>query len=248
MKIRKLSIIAIMPFLAITSHAQVKFGLTPYEENVLTAAEPYVNDPQFASSGIDTDSSLKKRKCEEGNFFKMGFNRAFNGKKREKGLKKVKKKCKKVDVVVDETAFFAGYDKGLLGRCSFVYGFAHGRNGTNIEWTKCNSGNFEHYNRGYEIGQGQAPVLRQHSSSKSRVTFLEDKIVLLEYDMNNGTDTAEIGDAKKTDYLVKWNRELKNARATVIKLEARHPEVFNTTDVIAENLHFVPYNWKDSPK
>jgi len=248
MNIRTLSIILTLPLLASTSFAQApSVGLTQYEKDVYAASEAYVNDPQWAGVALDTSHSLKKKKCVEGHFFKMGFNRAYNSKKREKGLKKIKKKCKKVDVIVDETAYFAGYDKGQLARCGFAYGLRHGRGGNDLSWTICSSSNLENFHKGYEIGQDQAPILNQRNAKKQRVTHLEDKIVLLEYDMNNGTDTAEIGDGKKTDYLVRWNRELKNARATVIKLEARNPEVFDTSELREKNAHFQPKHWKDVP-
>lgn len=246
--VKKICVLAALPMMAAAGTAEADMSnLTNYEADVYAAAESYVNDPQWADGELDTSYSLKKKKCEEGNFFKMGFNRSFNSKKREKGLEKVHKKCKKVDVKVDEVAYFAGYDKGQLARCSFRYGFFFARGGKDTQWTICNSEELVNFRAGYEVGQTHAPVLKQYKQKEQQVIELEDRIVLLEFDMNNGTDTAEIGDGKKTDYLKMWNRDLNNARASVLQYEARNPEVFDTAQILEDNEHFRPKHWRDQP-
>ena len=177
----------------------------------------------------------------------MGFNRSFNEKKRDKGLKKIQKKCKKADVVVDEDAFHAGYDKGLLARCTFSYGLSLGRRSMDPSWTKCDSEDLENFNNGYDIGRSQANVLGSHRAKIERVSELEDKLVLLEFDIKNGTDTAEVGTGDKLAFLKQWNREIKDARRKATELEAKYPDVFDTSQIELDNVHFTPRHWRDQP-
>jgi len=247
-KLHTIGIFSTLLFFTPTAFAQMSnVPMTDLEEDVYATAETYVNDPQWKSSGNDTSSKIKEEKCLEGNFFKMGFNRAYNEKKRDKGLKKIQKKCKKADVVVDETAYHAGYDKGLLAKCTFSYGLNLGRRSMDPSWTKCDSDDLDHFNNGYDIGKSQSSVLSTHRAKTERVTHLEDKLVLLEFDIKNGTDTAEVGTGDKLDFLKKWNRELNDARRKATELEAKYPDVFDPSQIKLDNMHFSPRHWKDQP-
>lgn len=176
----------------------------------------------------------------------MGFNRAFSGRKRERGLEKIQKKCKKVDVVVDETAYFAGYDKGRLTYCSFSQGLSYGRRGTYPGHTICAPKTLKNFYKGFDIGSAQRSVLNEHEAAEERLEFRVKRLRALRYDIDNGTNTAELT-GSKIDWLKKWEAEEKSLRRKLLSLEKTNPDVFNPKPVLEANKHFVPRHWRDQP-
>ena len=211
---------------------------------IIADAKIYTSDPKWANSDNSTNWAIKKKYCKEGNFFKMGFNRALNGRKRERGLEKITKKCSKAGVVVDETAYFAGWDKGSLSYCTFSQGLSNGRISNNSEAGICGPKNFLQYHKGWEIGNEQYYVLSRHTRHKEEAAEWKAKIVTLENDIEYGTTEAGVT-KDKLETLGRWKNALKSQRKEMLTLEQNNPDTFDRSQLIADNKLPWASNWRE---
>ncbi|TDH38902.1 DUF2799 domain-containing protein [Pseudohoeflea suaedae] len=144
------------------------------------------------------------------------------------------KSCQKAGVVPDQTAWYEGFEKGVVRYCTPLNGLEQGRTGK-IYHNVCPVNSSEGFLRGYHLGKTEYDQRHRVESLDSRISQLEFSIAELRKKIADGT----LKQAEAEPELRRLNRERRRLRLEMISEELDLRTIERDGEIFAANPDMV---------
>lgn len=171
--------------------------------------------------GLSACSTISEDTCMAGNWEAVGYKDGANGKASSR-LEKVAEKCTKYGASVDNRAYWAGYDRGVVSYCTFQRGFERGENGGAYNQV-CAGELSAEYAPGYEEGRARYAIKREHKQLVDRYYDKAEALHHVRARLNDRTLNLTDKERDRLRYKARrLEREMDDARYRVRQFERRY--------------------------